>query len=159
MAAIEGRVLTPEGFRAGRVIVENGRIRSVEEARGASNRVILPGFIDLHCHGGGGADVMDAGDAARSVAKTHARAGTTAFLATTMTAPLEEIEDALSAAEHAASNQGVDEAAILGVHLEGPFISAEKLGAQPDFVIQGDIAVMARLMRLAHQGRHLRARS
>src|SRR5277367_4445080 len=128
MAAIEGRVLTPKGFRAGRVIAENGRIRSVEDGRSVDNRVILPGFIDLHCHGGGGTDVMDAGDAARRVAVTHARTGTTAFLATTMTAPLEEIEDALTAAEHAASNQGVDEAAILGVHLEGPFISADKLG-------------------------------
>lgn len=51
MTAIEGRVLTPEGFRAGRAIVENGRIRSVEEARGVNNRVI--GFVDLHRHGGG----------------------------------------------------------------------------------------------------------
>jgi N-acetylglucosamine-6-phosphate deacetylase len=83
MAAIEGRVLTPEGFRVGRVIAENGRIRSVEDGRSVNNRVILPGFIDLHCHGGGGTDVMDAGDAARRVAVTHARTGTTAFLATT----------------------------------------------------------------------------
>ena len=149
MNAIEGRVLTPEGFRAGRVIVEDGRIRSVEGTRGVNNRVILPGFIDLHCHGGGGADVMDAGEAPRRVAETHARFGTTAFLATTMTAPLEEIEDALSATDRAMGNQGFDEAAILGVHLEGPFISADRLGAQPDFVIQGDIAVMQRLMRLA----------
>jgi len=66
----------------------------------------------------------------------HARVGTTALLATTTTSPVEEIEAALSAAERAAGNQGVDEAAILGVHLEGPFISADKLGAQLDFVIQ-----------------------
>ena len=133
------------------MIVENGRIRSVEEARGGNNRMILPGFIDLHCYGGGGADFMDAGDAARRVAETHARAGTTAFLATTMTAPIEEIERSLSAAD-GGQGQGDDEAAMLGVHLEGPFISRDKLGAQSDFVIQGDIALMERLMRLARIG-------
>ena len=146
---LEGRVLTPEGVGAGRVLIEGERICGVEEAPYAPNRLILPGFIDLHCHGGGGADVMDAGEAARVVARTHARAGTTAFLATTMTAPVEEIERALAAADRAARAPGADEAATLGVHLEGPFISRERLGAQPDFVLEGDIALMERLTGLA----------
>jgi N-acetylglucosamine-6-phosphate deacetylase len=149
MRRIEGRVLTPEGLRPGCVLIGDGRIHAVDEAPGASTSLILPGFIDLHCHGGGGADVMDAGEAARVVSRTHARAGTTAFLATTMTAPVEEVERALAAADRAARAPDDDEAEILGIHLEGPFISRDKLGAQPDFVLEGDVALMARLMRLA----------
>ena len=149
MAGIEGRVLTPQGFRRGRVLIEDGRILAVEEASDAPNRLILPGFIDPHCHGGGGADVMDAGEAVRTVARTHARAGTTAFLATTMTAPIEEIERALVAAERVARDPRIGEAAALGVHLEGPFISRDRLGAQPDFVLRGDLALAEQLMRLA----------
>ncbi len=149
MTSIEGQVLTPEGFRPGRVAIEDGRIRAVEEARNVAGPLILPGFIDLHCHGGGGADIMEGGDAARRVARTHALAGVTAFLATTMTAPVDEIEGALAAADRAGRDPAREEAAILGVHLEGPFISRDKLGAQPDFVLDGDVALMERLMRLA----------
>ena len=150
MLSIEGQILTPEGFRTGRVVIEDGRIRRIEEAdAGAADQLILPGFIDLHCHGGGGADVMEAGEAARHVAQVHARSGTTAFLATTMTAPLEDIERALAAVELAAGSPTLDEAAILGVHLEGPFISRAKLGAQPDFVLPSDVSLMERLMGLA----------
>lgn len=94
---------------------------------------------------------MVVGDAAGRVAETQWGGETAAFLGTMMTSPLEEIEDALFAADHTAGNQGVDEAGILGVHVEGLFISADKLGAQPDFII-GDIAVMEPLMRLARIG-------
>ena len=52
---------------------------------------ILPGFIDLHVHGGGGADVMEGGDAIETITRTHARYGTTSLLATTMTAPRDEL--------------------------------------------------------------------
>ncbi len=149
MTCIEGQVLTPQGFRAARVLIEGGRIRAVDEASDVPDRLVLPGFIDLHCHGGGGRDVMDAGDSARTVARTHARAGTTAFLATTMTAPIDEIERALAAADRAARDPEFEDAAILGVHLEGPFISRNKLGAQPDYVVEGDVTLMEQFMRLA----------
>jgi N-acetylglucosamine-6-phosphate deacetylase len=64
---------------------------------------ILPGFIDLHVHGGGGRDVMEGGDAVQVLSRLHARHGTTSLLATTMTAPLEELEVALKAIATSAS--------------------------------------------------------
>ncbi len=152
MTKLEGRILTPEGLRAGRISIENGHIAEIADLSAADEEflpLVLPGFIDLHCHGGGGADVMEGGDAAHQVARTHAKTGTTALLATTMTSPLPDIEKALKAVSTAMSRQGNDEAAILGVHLEGPFISRGRLGAQPDFVIDGDIPLMQRLTALA----------
>lgn len=149
MTVVEGRVLTPAGFCQARIVMEGERIVRVDPTATGSDRIILPGFIDLHCHGGGGADVMEGGDAARRVARSHAGSGTTAFLATTMTAPLDDIERALADADKVATSQNADEAALLGIHLEGPFISRDRLGAQPDFVIQGDIALVKRLMKLA----------
>lgn len=147
---ITGRVLSPAGWVEGRVRWRDGRIEAVEEYAAADeDRIVLPGFIDLHCHGGGGADVMEGGEAVHTVAATHAKAGTTALLATTMTDEVPRIERALAAADRAASSPGDGEAAILGVHLEGPFISRARLGAQPDFAIDGDPALMERLMRLA----------
>jgi N-acetylglucosamine-6-phosphate deacetylase len=149
MTVVEGRALVTDGFRDARLTIENGRIAAIEPTAASQSQLVIPGFIDLHCHGGGGADVMEAGDAVRRVALSHARSGTTAFLATTMTAPVEAIEAALAAVGAAAAVQRPDEAAILGVHLEGPFISRDRLGAQPDFVQRGDIALMQALTRLA----------
>lgn len=149
MTIVEGRILAADGFRDARLTVEDGRIVAIEPVSDSQSRLVIPGFVDLHCHGGGGAEVMQAGDAVRRVANSHARSGTTAFLATTMTAPMEAIEAALSAVGAAAADQWPDEAAILGVHLEGPFISRDRLGAQPDFVRQGDTALMQRLTELA----------
>ena len=140
-------MLTPEGWLSGRIAVSDGRIAAIEPVGSWSEPLILPGFVDLHCHGGGGADIMDGGEAARSVARLHARHGTTAFLATTMTAPMAEIERAV--ADAAAEQRADDEARILGIHLEGPFISPDRLGAQPPFAIPGDAAIMERLCGLA----------
>ncbi len=95
---------------------------------------ILPGFIDLHVHGGGGSDFMEAKDASSVIATTHAKFGTTALLATTMTAPFAELEKTFFDIKACAENKASSEARILGVHLEGPFISRDKLGAQPDFI-------------------------
>jgi N-acetylglucosamine-6-phosphate deacetylase len=93
---------------------------------------LVPGFIDLHTHGANGHDVMDATpDALAGICQALAAEGTTAFLATTMTAPSNAIENALVAVKDFMQTQTPAQGAmILGVHLEGPFLSALKKGAQ-----------------------------
>lgn len=140
MTVLNGHILTPHGFLNGRIEFAAGRIQAVEGlavtetvVRDGLLPIIIPGFVDLHVHGGGGRDIMDGGDAAATVAQTHARFGTTSILATTMTAPHADLLvafDGLALVRGSPSSVG---AHILGVHLEGPYINAERLGAQPDF--------------------------
>ncbi|MCP4379901.1 MAG: N-acetylglucosamine-6-phosphate deacetylase [Hyphomicrobiales bacterium] len=148
MAALSGQVVTPAGLMAAELVIEDGLIATVRPAERAGPNFILPGFVDLHCHGGGGADVMEGAEAVRHVAKLHAEHGTTAFLATTMTAPLEDIEMALVGVSQVVGSPVAGTADVLGVHLEGPFISRDRLGAQPDFVLGADIRLMQRLCEL-----------
>lgn len=97
--------------------------------------VLLPGFIDVHIHGGGGADTMDATpDALHAICRAHAKRGTTSLLATTIThgeneiaRALVNVADAIDAGE-AFCHGG---ARIAGIHLEGPFIHPLRPGAQP----------------------------
>ena len=138
---IQAHVLTPTGWvrghlsvAAGRVVAIEGTAQSEAQARAdTSLPLLLPGFVDLHLHGGGGADTMDAGDAITRIAQMHARHGTTSLLATTMTAPMAEIEAALRALAPACRQRAPGAARVLGVHLEGPYIHPERLGAQPAF--------------------------
>lgn len=109
---------------------------------------IIPGFIDLHVHGGGGADIMQASDAASIIASTHARFGTSSFLATTMTAPFDDLQKAFLAIKKSSDQKSKHEARILGIHLEGPFISSEKLGAQPNYVRQATLDEIKKLHAL-----------
>lgn len=93
--------------------------------------VIVPGFIDMHVHGGDGADFMDATDEAVSrVAMFHAKHGTTALAATTLSGSREAIRDAVGAIARMASERSRDGAEICGIHLEGPYINIHRAGAQ-----------------------------
>lgn len=169
---INGRIVTPdEVIKRGAVYVENGRISAVAgtdradsdsetdmAAAGwrtvdARNGWILPGFVDVHVHGGFGSDFMEATpEAYARIARFHGAQGTTAMLATTVTAPKTAIDRVLETAASCASVSGSGEnvpvesrsaeaacpspeadwrgARIVGVHLEGPFISAKWPGAQ-----------------------------
>ena len=149
---IHGCILTPTGWVRGTLRCDE-RVRAIDgeavHAPRDGERLVLPGFIDLHVHGGGGADVMDGHGAVDTVARLHARHGTTSLLATTMTAPHEELERALTDVGRAMRERPAGAARVLGVHLEGPFISPGKLGAQPGFARGGNIAELAALHRLA----------
>ena len=153
---IEGHVLTPEGFIQGWLEHGNGRVLRiagvpVDEGvvRADTRALVVPGFIDLHVHGGGGADTMAGGEAAVHIARLHVQHGTTALLATTMTAPMPDIEVAMRALAPAIEQRPAAAARVLGVHLEGPYINAGKLGAQPDFTRAASVDEVRALHALA----------
>ncbi len=147
--AMQGNILTPGGWVHG-VISFSDRINDIRgdsvDPSGNGDAYIIPGFIDLHVHGGGGRDIMEGGDAPHVISSMHARHGTTSLLATTMTAPPQEIDTALKAIGAACARRRPGAARVLGVHLEGPYINSGKLGAQPDYA---RVATLAEVMRLA----------
>lgn len=146
---ISGTIVTPSRSYAGEISFSE-RIEAIQPLQSEGQaRYLLPGFIDLHVHGGGGADCMDGEEATRTMARFHARHGSTALLATTVTAPLEDIEQALVGINRVMHNPGPGEARVLGVHLEGPFINPNKLGAQPPYVLEPNLKTMEHLLSLA----------
>ena len=148
MHSVFGCLPLPQGRRLV-CITFSEQIESIEPFEGTTPRYLLPGFIDLHVHGGGGADCMEGEAAVRQMARFHARHDTTALLATTVTAPLEDIESALCSIRAVMQNPGPGEARILGVHLEGPFINPNRLDAQPPYAIEPDLELMRYWMTLA----------
>lgn len=106
---------------------------------------ISPGFIDIHIHGSGGADVMDGSVSALEViSKSVLQSGVTSFLATTMTLPLCQIESALESVRHYREGE-MQYAQVLGAHLEGPFINPLYKGAQnPDYIVAADLSWLRR---------------
>ena len=99
---------------------------------GSREPVVIPGFVDVHVHGGGGADVMDASwESLDTISATHAAHGTTTWLATTVTHFPERIEQAIEAVKTymQSDRNGAFGARVAGLHLEGPFLNPNKRGA------------------------------
>src|ERR1700738_4051559 len=117
------------------VVVENGKIMAIRTRTGSSGNddvdlngnYLAPGFVDLHLHGALGRDTMEAlPEAFHAICNYHASGGTTSLLLTTAAAPLERIVDVLKAVRDCRPSTKQ----IAGVHVEGPFISKAKRGAQ-----------------------------
>ena len=153
-----GRAFVGGHLREGTLItIDDGVITQVRDSAtgpaGAEvvSGVILPGFIDVHVHGGDGSDFMDGSEEAVSrVARFHATQGTTALAATTLSASRADLHAAVSAIARVAAVRTPAGAEICGIHLEGPFINADRAGAQNRASIRpADIHEMTALFELA----------
>jgi len=156
-----GRVIAPERlYPLGWVLVADGRIAAVgagdppaEASEGASllnaaGLTVSPGFIDLHVHGGGGGDPLaGAPDGVLAMARFHAAHGTTGLLVTTGALPQDDIVRAVRLTGAAAMEP--DGANILGVHLEGPYLSRRHKGAQPEeFIREPSVSELEELLEV-----------
>ena len=155
MRIINGSVFVGEGFVERDVFAADGRfVGEAARAEGgqtvdAAGCYVIPGLVDLHFHGSAGADISD-GDLAglHRMGAYEASRGVTAMCPATMTLP----EDVLMRAAQAASayEPAADEAALVGINMEGPFISPSKVGAQnPDYVRNPSAEEFRRLQEAA----------
>ncbi|TET87575.1 MAG: N-acetylglucosamine-6-phosphate deacetylase [Sulfurovum sp.] len=142
-AIVNAKILYEDKIVEGKIVLFDKKIVNITdkieqddvEIIDANGAYVSAGFIDLHIHGSGGADVMDATpEALEFISSTVLQTGTTSFLATTMTMSKEHIDNALQNIQH--YGEDVTGAQILGVHLEGPFINASKHGAQDKKYVQ-----------------------
>jgi N-acetylglucosamine-6-phosphate deacetylase len=143
------RLIFPDGIRDGlELVVGEGKIAEIREQTRQRGKDIVdlggnylaPGFVDLHVHGALGRDTMEASsEGFQAICDYHASGGTTSLLLTTATAPIDSIVDVLTAVRDChqrGARQSRPATQIAGVHVEGPFISKAKCGAQRAEFIQ-----------------------
>lgn len=144
-------------FREGSIAIKDGLFAEPAENPGkiidGQGCYAIPGLIDIHFHGCMGYDFCDGTqEALREIARYEASVGVTGMAPATMTLPAEQLEEILSnaAAFSADSGKNPGEAELLGVNMEGPFISKHKKGAQDDtYIIPSDVELFHRFQRAA----------
>jgi len=154
-----GTTVIENGF----VVFDNGKISTVgsmdnctddrffSKKINGTNHFLIPGMIDVHIHGAAGADTMD-GDISslKTFAKAVVAEGTTAFLPTTITQTADTIMGALTNIANYTQQQTAQEAEIIGVHLEGPFVNVANAGAQPtQYIVDPDVKLFKKFQTAA----------
>jgi len=150
-----GKVLTPLGLiESGVIAVSGATISYAGECKDLpsayaewltvpteENGLLIPGFVDVHVHGGDGHDFMDSDrETLDAITRFHSSQGTTTMLATTMTAPKADIDNVLREV-NAYRSEDMPFAQLAGVHLEGPFISPQWPGAQnPEHIVLPNVS-------------------
>lgn len=145
---LRGGALLFEGGLIAAAIPAGDTLPAADQVHDAEGRLVVPGFIDIHCHGRGGADFCDGTwQAFDTIGRGKLAEGVTGFLATTLTVELDQLEATFAAAaEYGRQPTG---AKLLGTHLEGPFINPDCAGAQnPAFLRLPDLALVDRLNRI-----------
>ena len=154
-----GRVVTPDGVRPDAwVHVADGAIAAVSDRRPDADAPVLdlagawllPGYVDLHMHGGGGHNVADSPAEMQAAVAYHRRRGTTATLVSLVTAPLADLCEQAGWAAELARRGSTPHGCVLGCHLEGPFLAPRRAGAQnPAHMLAPDPAALQRLIAAA----------
>ncbi|MEU4421178.1 N-acetylglucosamine-6-phosphate deacetylase [Actinoplanes sp. NPDC024001] len=145
MTRISGRIVTPTAVIPGHLDLDGTEIAAIVPDPAAGDDVIVPGFVDLHCHGGGG-HTFTTGDpaAARGAAAFHLGHGTTTLLASLVSSPFELMRSATEAYRPL-----VAEGVLAGIHFEGPYLSGARCGAQnPAFLRDPVPAELAELIKI-----------
>ena len=135
---INARILTPQGWlKDGSVIISDNKILEVTNCDlaivgakliDAKGMYIVPGGVEIHVHGGGGRDFMEGSeDAFRTAIKAHMQHGTTSIVPTTLAS---DIDTLIKALETFNDNKSKFNCRVLGIHVEGPYISQKHAGAQ-----------------------------
>lgn len=146
----DARIVTPDGVHDGWLTIEDGRITHIGhgpapgDGQSLAGRTVVPGFVDIHTHGGAGASYPDGDpDTAREIADFHLGRGTTTALASLVTAAPDTLARAASALADLCE-QGI----LAGIHFEGPFIARARCGAHnPALLREPDRAEFRALLK------------